>query len=93
VPAKPSPSLVLMVIEMYQTIQIIYFSLIFGVCLGWEGKVVFEDNFDGSSLDLRKWEYQTGCGTGETLNTSTNGHISYIYIYTHYQFILKTSVK
>ena len=30
--------------------------------LGWTGNIVFEDNFDGSSLDLSKWEYQEGCG-------------------------------
>jgi len=35
------------------------------LCLvnAWEGDIVFEDNFEGSSLDLNKWEYQEGCGT------------------------------
>ncbi|XP_035704871.1 beta-glucanase isoform X1 [Folsomia candida] len=33
------------------------------LCMGWTGTVVFEDNFDGSSLDTIKWEYQEGCGT------------------------------
>jgi len=27
----------------------------------WTGKVVFEDNFVGSSLNLNKWEYEEGC--------------------------------
>jgi len=36
-----------------------------GFC--WEGAIVFEDNFDGSSLDLNKWEYQEGCGNGPVL--------------------------
>jgi len=25
-------------------------------------KLVFSDEFSGTSLDTRKWEYQTGCG-------------------------------
>jgi beta-glucanase (GH16 family) len=28
---------------------------------GWSGTIVFEDNFEGNSLDLNKWEYQEGC--------------------------------
>ncbi|CAL8123435.1 unnamed protein product [Orchesella dallaii] len=28
----------------------------------WTGDIVFEDNFDGTSLDLNKWEYQETCG-------------------------------
>jgi len=35
--------------------------------LGWEGTIVFEDNFDGGSLDLGKWEYQEGCGGGKCI--------------------------
>jgi len=31
----------------------------------WEGNIVFQDNFDGNSLDLNKWEYQEGCGNGK----------------------------
>ena len=27
----------------------------------WTGDVVFEDNFEGTSLDLAKWEYQDAC--------------------------------
>lgn len=30
--------------------------------LEWEGQLVFEENFDGDSLDLNKWEYQEACG-------------------------------
>jgi len=29
---------------------------------GWHGKIVFEDNFNGNSLDLKKWKYQESCG-------------------------------
>ena len=28
---------------------------------GWTGNIVFEDNFDGNSLNLNKWEIQEGC--------------------------------
>lgn len=31
----------------------------------WSGKIVFEDNFEGSSLDEGKWEYQESCGAGK----------------------------
>lgn len=44
------------------------FSLIFASIAwvhGWTGKIVFEDNFDGSSLDLDKWAYQESCGDSE----------------------------
>ncbi|CAG7837147.1 unnamed protein product [Allacma fusca] len=27
----------------------------------WTGKIVFQDEFDGNSLDTSKWEYETGC--------------------------------
>ena len=35
-------------------------------CAIWSGRIVFEDDFNGSSLDLNKWEYQTGC-TGKLI--------------------------
>jgi len=28
----------------------------------WGGDIVFEDNFDGNTLDLTKWEYEESCG-------------------------------
>jgi len=41
-------------------------AILFFTCLcianAWEGEIVFEDNFEGNSLDLNKWEYQEGCG-------------------------------
>jgi len=27
----------------------------------WTGDIVFQDNFDGNSLDLNKWEYEEAC--------------------------------
>lgn len=41
-----------------------FIAVLLNVALGWEGTVVFEDNFDGNSLDLNKWEYQEACGNG-----------------------------
>jgi len=29
--------------------------------VGWSGTVVFEDNFDGNSLDMNKWKHEEGC--------------------------------
>lgn len=34
-------------------------------CQQWKGRIVFEDNFEGNSLDLSKWEYQEACGNGK----------------------------
>lgn len=38
---------------------------ILSVVYGWHGTIVFEDNFDGNSLDLNKWMYQESCGDSE----------------------------
>jgi len=35
--------------------------VLFASAFGWTGTIVFEDNFDGNSLDLSKWHYQEGC--------------------------------
>lgn len=32
----------------------------------WGGDIVFEDNFEGTSLDLNKWRYEESCGAGNS---------------------------
>jgi len=38
----------------------------------WNGKIVFQDNLNGKSLDLSKWEYQEGFSNSELIHGYTN---------------------
>lgn len=47
-------------------LAIVIYALFSIACVsGWHGRLVFEDNFDGNSLDLNKWMYQEGCSDSE----------------------------
>jgi len=49
------------------------------VVTAWDGQIVFEDNFEGNSLDLNKWEYQEGCGNeygGGNLQCYTRNNVA-----------------
>jgi len=50
-----------------------------GCTVAWDGRIVFEDNFDGTNLDLNKWEYQEGCGNqygGNNLQCYTRNNVA-----------------
>jgi len=47
---------------MKELIFVSYILLSILCVYAWHGNIVFEDNFDGNSLDLNKWMYQESCG-------------------------------
>jgi hypothetical protein len=45
-----------------QTLHLLFIGLFWpSCCFAWSGKIVFEENFNGNTLDESKWEYQEAC--------------------------------
>jgi len=56
-----SQSFYILHFTMNRSLLVLLFLSAASCTLAWTGDIVFEDNFDGNSLDLSKWEYQEAC--------------------------------